>query len=130
MGNWLLIGMAGGVGALARYGIGELVAKNVPEQHFPWAIFVVNMLGCAFFGLCYVLIDFNETLSPENQQRYRLILLTGFAGAFTTYSTYAFQSAMLIEEGKWTIAFLNIGGHTLIGLLAIFAGTYVGRIFV
>jgi CrcB protein len=130
MGNWFLIGMAGAIGALSRHGIGQLLANKVSDQHFPWATFVVNMLGCALFGLCYAWIDFSEALSPEQQHRYRLILLTGFAGAFTTYSTYAFQSAMLIEEGKWAIAFLNIGGHTVLGLLAIFVGTYIGRSFV
>jgi fluoride exporter len=127
MGNWILIGIAGGIGALTRHGIGQGIAKIVPEPQFPWATFVVNMTGCLFFGLAYVLIDDAETLNPETQQRLRLVLLTGFAGAFTTYSTYAFQSAMLLEEGKWGIAFLNIIAQTGIGLLAIFIGTYVAR---
>lgn len=129
MGNWLLIGVAGATGALARHAISQWTAKWVSDPHFPWATFTINMVGCVFFGLCYAWIDFSETLSPEQQHRYRLVLLTGFAGAFTTYSTYAFQSAMLIEEGKWGFALINIGAHTLFGLLAIFVGTFIGRSF-
>ena len=125
--NWLLVGVAGAAGALARHGIGQGIAKMVPEQHFPWATFVVNMTGCVFFGLCYVWIDFNETMSAEQQLRLRLVLLTGFAGAFTTYSTYAFQTAMLIDEDKWGHAIANIGAQTVVGLLAIYVGTAIGK---
>lgn len=128
--NWLLIGIAGAAGALARHGVGQGVERLLPEQHFPWGTFVVNMVGCVFFGFCYTWIDFNEALSPDQQQRLRLVLLTGFAGAFTTYSTYAFQSAMLIDEGKWTPALFNIGGHTILGLFAIYLGTAIGKMLV
>lgn len=128
--NWLLIGLAGAAGALMRYGIGQGVERAVPEQHFPWATFVVNMAGCVFFGFVYYWIDFNETMTPETQQRLRLVLLTGFAGAFTTYSTYAFQTTMLIDEGKWGYALANIGVQTIGGLIAIYLGAALGKILV
>jgi len=64
---------------------------------------------------------------PDTLARVRMVLLTGFMGAFTTYSTYAFQSAMLLQEAKWGLAIGNIAGQTIIGILAIFAGLYLGK---
>ena len=125
--NLLLIGIAGGLGSVARYGTGLLVVRLLPEEHFPWAIFTINMIGCLLFGIVFSGTEAATHWNPDTLARVRMVLLTGFLGAFTTYSTYAFQSAMLLDEAKWGLAMANITGQTVIGMLAIFAGLYVGK---
>lgn len=125
--NLLLIGIAGGLGAVARYSTGLLVVKYLPEEQFPWATFTVNMIGCLFFGIIFAATETATHWDSETLTRVRMVLLTGFMGAFTTYSTYAFQSAMLMQDAKWALAFGNIAGQTLIGIVAIFAGLTLGR---
>ena len=125
--NLLLIGIAGGLGAVSRFGVGLLVIRFLPEEHFPWATFVVNMLGCLLFGLIFAAIEVSTHWDPDTKARIRMVLLTGFMGAFTTYSTYAFQSAMLLEQAKWMPAILNMVGHTGAGVFLIFAGLWSGK---
>ena len=125
--NLLLIGIAGGLGAVARFGMGLLVIRFLPEEHFPWATFVINMLGCLLFGLIFAGINASSQWDPDTKARIVMVLLTGFMGAFTTYSTYAFQSAMLLEEARWMPAILNMAGHTGVGVLAIFAGLWLAK---
>ena len=124
--NLLLIGIAGGLGAIARYGTGILVEHFLPPKEFPWATFVVNMIGCLFFGIIYAIIEASQW-DPDTQARVRTITLVGFMGAFTTYSTFAFQSAVLLEQSKWGLALLNIAGQTSLGLVVIFAGLWLGK---
>jgi len=124
--NLLLIGIAGGLGAIARYSTGALVEHYWPKDQFPWGTFIVNMIGCLLFGLVYALTEASQW-APDTQERVRLFVLVGFMGAFTTYSTYAFQSAALLEESKWGLALWNIIGHTSIGLLVVFAGIWLGK---
>ena len=125
--NVLLIALAGGLGAVARYSTGLIVIRIIPEEHFPWATFTVNMIGCLLFGIIFSATDSATQWTPETLARIRMVLLTGFMGAFTTYSTFAFQSAILIQQDKWALAFGNIAGQTVIGILAIFAGLYLGK---
>lgn len=125
--NLLLIGIAGGLGAVSRFGLGLLVVRFLPEENFPWATFVVNMIGCLAFGLIFAGIELSTHWDPDTKARIRMVILTGFMGAFTTYSTYAFQSAMLLEEAKWLPALFNIAGHTSIGVFAIFTGLWIAK---
>ena len=125
--NLLLIAVAGGLGAVARYGTGLLVIRFVPEENFPWATFTVNMTGCLLFGIVFSATGAATHWDPHTLARVRLVLLTGFMGAFTTYSTYAFQSVLLIQDAKWGLAIGNIAGQTVIGVFAVFAGLYVGK---
>jgi fluoride exporter len=125
--NITLIGIAGGLGAIARYSTGLLIIRYLPEEHFPWATFTINMLGCLLFGLIFAATQTTTQYDPETLARIRMVLLTGFMGAFTTYSTYAFQSAIFLQDAKYGLAIGNIAGQTIIGLLAIFAGLYLGK---
>ena len=125
--NFLLIGFAGGLGAVARYSTGLLVIRYIPEEHFPWATFTINMIGCLLFGIIFSATEAATHWHPDTLARIRMVLLTGFMGAFTTYSTYAFQSAILLQDAKYGLALGNIAGQTIIGLLAIFLGLYLGK---
>lgn len=116
----LVIGLAGGLGALSRYGLAGLV-QRLSGGSFPLGTFVVNILGCFLFGLVWGVLE--NRLGPQ----FRLAALTGFMGAFTTFSTYMFESAGLLQHGQWAWALANLAGQNALGLALLFAGLTLGR---
>lgn len=118
----LLIALAGGAGALARYGLGGLV-QGWTSSAFPWGTFVVNAAGCFLFGLIWVLGGERSGLSIET----RTILLVGFMGAFTTFSTFIFETNKLTADSQWLWAAGNILLHMVVGVAMLGAGIALGR---
>ncbi len=117
-----LVAVAGAVGTLARYGLSNWVQK-VGGEKFPWSTLVVNLLGCLLFGLVFALAEERQLISA----RLRLVLLTGFMGAFTTFSTYGFETAALLRSEQWGIALANIAAQNVLGIGAVFLGMSLGR---
>ena len=120
----LLIGLAGALGALARYSLGGLVQRFTGAT-FPWGTFVVNIIGAFLFGLIWSLVEQRLVISVET----RVIILSGFLGAFTTFSSFMFETSSLIGEAQWGLALLNVGGQIVLGLAAMFLGLAAGRLF-
>jgi CrcB protein len=118
---WLAV--AGGCGALSRYGLGGLVHR-VAGGSFPAGTFVVNMIGSLLFGLIWGILDQRGVLGPTA----RVAVLTGFMGAFTTFSTFMFESATLLRDGQWLSAALNIAGQNAVGLALMFTGLALARL--
>jgi CrcB protein len=117
------IGVAGALGALARYELGALVQK-LAGASFPWSTLVVNVLGCLLFGLIWSLAEGRGLINPD----LRTILLTGFMGAFTTFSTFAFETDAFFRDGQVILGLANIGLQLVIGLGAMLAGQALGRL--
>src|SRR5262245_55662269 len=111
----------GALGTLARYWLDGLVLRLCGER-FPWGILVVNTLGCFLFGLVYPLAEERFLISGET----RLIILTGFMGSFTTFSTFTFQTAEFLREAQWFSAGANIIGQVVLGLVCMFVGLAIG----
>jgi CrcB protein len=114
---------AGALGALARYGVAGVV-QSLHESGFPWGTLVVNVLGCAFFGLVWTLAEERLVVSGET----RTIVLVGFMGAFTTFSSYAFETGQLMRDAEWMFAAFNMIAQNVLGLAAFFAGVAAGRL--
>ena len=113
---WVWVGLAGAIGALARFGIGTWVGP----REFPWATFGINVTGCLFFGFVWALQP-----SPE----VRAILLAGFAGAFTTFSTFIFDLVEMGTAARWQPFLLSGLGQLTLGTLAMLLGLRLGRLF-
>lgn len=103
-----LIFIAGGLGSISRYGMG-LLAKQLLPAAFPWGTFLVNILGSFLFGVVWSLSE--NALSAE----IRLILLVGFMGAFTTFSTFIYENHQLWQSGQVLHAILNIVAQVVVG---------------
>ena len=116
------IALAGGLGSLCRYGLSGLVHR-LAGHGFPFGTFVVNILGCLLFGLVWGGLEERVGLGPE----IRLIVLTGFMGAFTTFSTFAFETMSLIQHSQWWAVFANLAGQIVVGLALVFLGMALGR---
>ncbi|HBO42457.1 MAG TPA: fluoride efflux transporter CrcB [Planctomycetaceae bacterium] len=119
----LWIALAGALGTLARYGLSKLVQEST-ESLFPWGTLAVNVLGCLVFGVLCSAMGERFAVSPQT----RTILLVGFMGAFTTFSTFAFETGELIREGSWLLAAGNMTASNILGLTALLVGLALGRL--
>ncbi|WP_045220139.1 fluoride efflux transporter CrcB [Desulfonatronum thioautotrophicum] len=119
----LLFCLAAALGAMARYGLSAFI-YGLLGRNFPWGTAVVNIMGCFLFGLTWMLTD-----GIEMSAQVRVILLIGFMGSFSTFSTYIFESHLLLQQGKRFYVLLNVFGQTLIGLGALYCGFLLGRLW-
>ena len=118
----IALAVAGSLGTLARAGLGSLVQRALGPR-FPLGTALVNLLGCFLFGLIWILGSERGRISPE----LRYVLLVGFMGAFTTFSSFVADSAELGAQGRPWAAVLNVVGQNGLGLLCFFLGVRLGR---
>ncbi len=119
----LFLMLAGAFGTLFRYLLSSSIQKFTGSE-FPMGTLTVNILGCFVVGLLYALLEGKISVSEET----RLILFVGFMGAFTTFSTFLFESNMLIKNSQYLFAFGNIMLQNVIGLVAVYGGMQLGKI--
>lgn len=119
----LSVAIGGAAGALARYGT-VLAYQRFALSTFPLAILTVNVLGSLLFGLIWAYAEDRNWIS-ENM---RLLVLTGFLGSFTTFSTFAFDEVMFIRSGSWAIFVANLLISNAAALMAMFVGFRVGKL--
>ena len=118
----LWIGVGGFVGAIARYGLSGWVSR-VAGGAFPWGTFAVNASGS--FALAAVFTALTERALPHPMLR--TALAVGFLGAFTTFSTFAFETVRLLEDGALALAAANVGGSVAACLAGVYGGMWLGR---
>ncbi len=111
-----LIALGGAAGALARYGLSGLV-HSLLETTFPAGTLVVNVLGSAGLGLGMRLLE-GLAVSTE----VRSMIVVGFLGAFTTFSTFSYETVMLLEGGEWGRAAGYAAGSFVLGVAGVLAG--------
>ena len=119
----IFLALAGAVGTLARYGLSGLVQRFAGAS-FPWGTFVVNMVGCFGFGIIWYLAGNRGVISPE----VRLIVLVGFMGAFTTFSSFVAESSHLLNESQWLYAAGNIILQNAVGVACFFGGMFLAKL--
>ena len=118
------IAFAGALGALTRYSMTGL-ARQIGGSQFPWGTLVVNILGCFAFGIIWSLAEDHLLISAET----KLIVLTGFMGAFTTFSSFIFETGDLLRDSLWGMAVVNLLLQNLVGLIFLFLGLRAGNLF-
>ncbi len=116
---WFEVAVAGAVGAPARYLLDGFVQDRVSGD-LPWGTFAVNIVGSTLLGLLTGL-GLHAHLGHATTET----LGTGFCGALTTFSTFTFESARLIEAGDWRAASINVIGSLLVGSAAAGLGIAV-----
>lgn len=114
------IALAGALGAMARYGVDELIGRRTGA--FPWGILVVNITGAFLIGVAV------EALEPRFEDSWvRAAVVTGFLGAYTTFSTFSLDTYRLLEAGSTGQAAVNAFGTLAAGLVAVWFGLKVGQ---
>ena len=114
--------MGGFLGAIARFWLGTYIGNKMGTR-FPYGTFVINVSGSFLIGLIITLLTENSHWSPN----WRYLIPVGFIGAYTTFSTFEFETLRNFQDGQAGIAFLNIGLSVALGFLAVWLGTVVGR---
>lgn len=113
----LILALGGALGTLARYGLNGLISQRLAT--FPLGTMIVNITGCFVIGLLAPL-----ALRPE----WRLFLMVGFCGGYTTFSSYGLQTLDLARDNEWLYLAGNIIGSNVLGLLAVYLGVVSGRL--
>jgi CrcB protein len=116
----LLIGLAGFVGAVARWLVARLFGQfNI---HFPLGTLVINITGSLFLGWFLT-----HAARHQFSDATRVAIGVGFVGAYTTFSTYMFESNALLDDGAIIKSCLNLFGSLVLGILAVRLGIWLGR---
>ena len=118
----LFIGVAGFAGTLSRYWLSGVIARRYGET-FPLGTLVVNLAGCFLVGLLFYVMNERYLVN----QTMRTVIMIGFLGGFTTFSSFGLQTFTLLQDGEFGLAVLNITASNVVGLLLVWAGYTLGK---
>ncbi|MGA8150969.1 MAG: fluoride efflux transporter CrcB [Terriglobales bacterium] len=119
----LIISLGAIVGANARYLISRLAARILGPV-FPYGTLFINITGSMIVGFFVIWATERAWVDP----RWRLLVVVGFCGAFTTFSSYAFESMAYFEQGQWLLMWTNILTNNILCLLGALAGMAMARV--
>jgi len=122
--EYLLIGLGGFLGANARYMVANWVGRSL-GLNFPYGTFIINVSGSFCLGLLMGLLYHR----PLDFLQYRLFFAVGFLGAYTTFSTFSYETLQLAQDGQLAFVLVYILGSLLFSLAAVFFGFVFGELF-
>ena len=122
--NLLFVGLGGFIGASLRYATGLFIGRFAAEAQFPYSTFLVNLLGCLLIGFLAGLTDSRQLLNDTS----RAFVFTGMLGAFTTFSTFSYETMGLLQNGQTSPALTNMGLQIILGLLAVWVGIQLSKL--
>ncbi len=117
----VFVGIGSGIGGICRY----LISLFMGQSHsaFPWGTFVVNIVGCLLIGILWGLTSRFQNLSPT----FSLLLMVGFCGGFTTFSTFSKEGLALLQANNYTLFALYTIGSVLLGIMAVALGYFATK---
>ncbi|MCF8247734.1 MAG: fluoride efflux transporter CrcB [Saprospiraceae bacterium] len=122
MQTYLFVFLGGGLGSICRFGLGNWLMTSHRLQ-FPWATFATNVLACLILGVLVSLSMKGRLGGPMS-----VLLMAGFCGGFSTFSTFSNEAIQLLVAGQWFRAFAYMAASLLVCLAAIYAGMKLGRV--
>ena len=124
MWKYVMVGIGGFAGAIARYALGSYIGSRMGIR-FPYGTFVINISGSFLIGFILALLA-RTTAS----QYWRYLVPIGFIGAYTTFSTFEYETLRAIQDGQPMTGLLNVVLSLIVGFIAVWAGSELGRVFV
>jgi CrcB protein len=121
--KWLLIAIGGAAGSVARYGTSSLLLRATDRTQFPWGTLAANLVGCLLIGyLNGLLLD--RLVRPE----LRFLLVVGFLGGYTTFSTFGWETAAYLRDGQYARAAGYVLANNVLGVLLVVVGYALSRV--
>jgi fluoride exporter len=125
MTTWLMVGLGGALGAMARHGLNHVIHQRALTSTFPIGIFLVNVLGSAAIGvLAGVMTSGRVHLSFAA----RTFIIVGVLGGFTTFSSFSLDTLALVRDGHHGQAIWNVVGQVGLSLIGVWAGFRLGSL--
>jgi len=121
--EYLIVSLGAIIGACSRYYISRLAAKLLGAV-FPYGTLFINVTGSIVVGFFMIYASERVLLDP----RWRLLIVVGFCGAFTTFSSYAFESMAYFDQGQWHLMLTNILTNNLLCLAGALGGMALARV--
>jgi len=121
--EYLWVGIGGFLGANARYALGGWIVNRVGVV-FPYHTFLINVTGSFAIGVILTVLTGRLVADPA----WRLFLVVGFLGGYTTFSSYTYEGLMLLDGGDWLGALWYVVGSNVVGLAAAYVGIVLARI--
>ena len=123
MTKYFVVGLGGFLGAIARFWVGGYISNRLGIR-FPYGTFVINLTGSFSIGLIIALLEEKTYWNPN----WRYLIPVGFIGAYTTFSTFEYETFRSIQNGEFFVAFLNVSLSVVIGFASVWGGVIAGRI--
>ena len=120
--KYLMVGIGGFVGAIARYWLGSYIGGKMGTR-FPYGTFVINISGSFLIGLILTLLAERSHWSPN----LRYLIPIGFIGAYTTFSTFEYETFRSIQDGELLMAGSNVVLSVVVGFVSVWLGVIAGR---
>jgi len=121
--KYFFIAVGGSLGAMARYWVGSEVASRLGTK-FPYGTFVINISACIIIGFSLTYLGKRAELNPA----WRFLIPTGFVGAYSTFSTYEWETLSSLRDGAFSLAALYAIGSLLLGLVAAWGGAILAEV--
>jgi len=122
--KYLLIALGGALGSMARYWVGSMVANRMGTK-FPFGTFVINITACVIIGFSLTLLARRVDINSA----WRFLVPVGFIGAYSTFSTYEWETLSTIRSGAFFLAALYAVSSLILGLAAVWGGSMLAEIF-
>jgi fluoride exporter len=121
--KYLLIAIGGALGSIARYWVGSAVANRLGTR-FPYGTFVINITACVIIGFSLTFLAKRVDLSPA----WRFLVPVGFIGAYSTFSTYEWETLSTLRAGAFFLAALYAVSSLILGLAAVWGGSMIAEL--
>ncbi|HUJ81478.1 MAG TPA: fluoride efflux transporter CrcB [Candidatus Acidoferrales bacterium] len=122
MTKYWMVGIGGFIGAIARFWLGGYISNKLGTR-FPYGTFVINCTGSFLIGFILTLLAERTHWSPN----WRYLIPVGFIGAYTTFSTFEYETFRSMQDGEFLIASLNVGLSVIVGFISVWLGVITGK---
>ncbi len=122
--QYIAVGIGGCLGSIARYWLSGLVQRS-SNGEFPFGTLAVNVLGCLILGAVMGLVEYRQLFGPN----VRLLLTVGILGGFTTFSTFGYESFVMLRDNEFLLAIGNVTANVATGVAAVLAGWFLAKLF-
>jgi CrcB protein len=120
--KYLLIAIGGGLGSIARYWVGSTISGRMGTR-FPYGTFVINITACIIIGFALTYLGKRTGMDPA----WRFLIAVGFIGAYSTFSTYEWETLSTLRSGAFALASLYAVGSLILGLAATWCGALLAE---